>query len=80
MTSIDEGARRAVEADIAIVAGLAAQAAVEMSQLRGGAVWARLEARREPQLESLERDLQADDALVVVGTIDEAYDKAKELQ
>ena len=72
MTSIDEGARRAVEADIASVAGLAAQATAEMSQLRGGTVWSRLEARPEPQLESLVRDLRGDDALVVVGTIDEA--------
>jgi ribosomal protein S18 acetylase RimI-like enzyme len=71
MTSIDEGARRAVEADIASVAGLAAQATAEMSQLRGGTVWARLEARPEPQTESLVRDLRDDDALVVVGTIDE---------
>jgi ribosomal protein S18 acetylase RimI-like enzyme len=70
MTSIDEGARRAVEADIASVAGLAAQATAEMSQLRGGTVWARLEARPEPQMESLVRDLRTDDALVVVGTID----------
>ena len=72
MTSIAEGARRAAEADIATVAELAAQAAAEMSQLRGGTVWARLEARREPPLESLVRDHRADDALVVVGTIDEA--------
>ena len=72
MTAIDEGARRAVEADIASVAGLAAQATAEMSQLRGGTVWAGLEARPDPPLESLIRDLRADDALVVVGTIDEA--------
>ena len=72
MTAIDEGARRAAEADIAGVAGLAAQATAEMAQLRGGSVWARLEARREPQLESLIRDLRSDDALVVVGTVDGA--------
>lgn len=72
MTSIAEAARLAEEADIATVAELAAQAAAEMSQLRGGAVWARLEARKEPPLESLVRDLRADEALVVVGTIDEA--------
>ena len=72
MTSIAEGARRAAEADIVSVAGLAAQAASELSVLRGGRVWSRLEARPDPQLESLARDLQADDALVVVGTIDDA--------
>lgn len=72
MTSIVEGARGAAAADIAGVAGLAAQAAAELSELRGGSVWSRLEARPDPQLESLTRDLQADDALVVVGTIDGA--------
>ncbi len=72
MTSIDEGSRRAVAADIACLAWLAAQAAAEMSELRGGRMWARMEARPEPQLRSLARDLGADDALVVVGTIDEA--------
>ena len=53
MTSIDEGARRAVEADIASVAGLAARATAELSELRGGRVWSQLEARADPQLESL---------------------------
>ncbi|MCY4664978.1 MAG: GNAT family N-acetyltransferase [Acidimicrobiaceae bacterium] len=72
MTSIDEGARRAAEADIASVVGLAEKATTEMAQLRGGTVWARLEARKEPQLESLALDLRSDDALVVVGTIDDA--------
>lgn len=72
MTSIDEGARRAAEADVASLAGLAAQATAEMAQLRGGTVWARLEARPDPQLESLVADLRSDDAFVVVGTIDDA--------
>ncbi len=72
MTSIVEGARRAAAADVSSVAGLAAQATAELSELRGGRVWSRLEARPDPQLESLTRDLQADDALVVVGTIDDA--------
>ncbi len=72
MTSIDEGARRAAEADVASVAGLAEEATAEMAPLRGGAVWSRLEARPDPQLETLLRDLRSDDALVVVGTIDDA--------
>ena len=72
MTSIVEGARRAAEADIAGVAGLAAKATAEMSERRGGRIWSRLEARPDPQLESLTRDLQDDDAMVVVGTIDGA--------
>ena len=72
MTSIEEGARRAAEADIAAVAELAAGAVAEMTPRRGGSVWSRLEARSDPLDESLRRDLRADDALVVVGTIDEA--------
>ena len=72
MTSIAEGARRAVEADIAAVAELAAGAAAEMTPRRGGSVWSRLEARSGPLDESLRRDLRAGDALMVVGTIDEA--------
>ena len=72
MTSIDEGARRAAEADIASVGALAAHATAEMSQRRGGRIWSGLEARPDPQLESLTRDLRDDDAMVVVGTIDEA--------
>ena len=72
MTSIDEGARRAADADLAVVAELAAQAAAEMAPLRGGSVWSRLEARPEPLHEGLARDLHDDDALVVVGTIDGA--------
>ena len=72
MTSIDEGARQAAEADMAALAALAAQATSEMSQQRGGSVWSRLEARPDPQLESLARDVRADDALVVVGTVDGA--------
>ncbi len=72
MTSIVEGARRAAEADIADVARLAAQATAELAQRRGGGVWSQLEARPDPQIESLTRDRRDDDALVVVGTIDEA--------
>lgn len=72
MTSIDEGVRRAADADMAAVAGLAAGAAAELAPRRGGYVWARLEARSEPLERSLDRDHRSDDALVVVGTIDEA--------
>lgn len=72
MTSIDEGARRAVDADMHAVAELAGGAAAEMAPLRGGAIWSRLEARAEPLSESLDEDLRSEDALVVVGTIDEA--------
>lgn len=72
MTSIDEGARRAVDSDMGAVVELAAGAAAEMAPRRGGYVWARLEARAEPLDQSLRRDHRADDALLVVGTIDQA--------
>jgi len=72
MTSIDEGARRAVDGDLAAVAELAAGAADEMAPRRGGYVWARLEARSAPLDQSMVQDHRADDALVVVGTIDDA--------
>ena len=72
MTSIDEGARRAADSDIAALAELAAGASAELAPRRGGYVWARLEARSGPLEQSLDRDHRSDDALVVVGTIDEA--------
>ncbi len=72
MTAIDEGARRAADSDIAAVVELAAGAAAELAPRRGGYVWARLEARTEPLEQSLDRDHRSDDALVVVGTVDEA--------
>ena len=71
MTSINEGARRAVDADMATVSELAVRAIAEMAPRRGGSVWSRLEARREPQSQSLLLDLRAEDALVVLGTIDD---------
>ena len=64
MTAIDEGARRAADSHIA--------AGGELAPRRGGYVWARLEARTEPLEQSLDRDHRSDDALVVVGTVDEA--------
>ncbi|MYH00551.1 MAG: GNAT family N-acetyltransferase [Acidimicrobiaceae bacterium] len=72
MTSIDEGARRAADSDLAAVTELAATAAAELAPRRGGYVWARLEARTEPLEQSLDRDHRSDDALVVAGTIDGA--------
>ena len=72
MTSIDEGARPAVDSDLAAVTELAAGAAAELAPRRGGYVWARLEARSGPLEQSLDRDHRSDDALVVAGTIDGA--------
>ncbi len=72
MTAINEGARPAVTADAALLAELAAQATAELTLLRGGAVWSQLEARRVPQSDSLNQDLQDEQAQVVVGTVDDA--------
>ena len=72
MTAIDEGARHAVDSDMAAVVELAAGAADELTPRRGGYVWSRLEARSEPLEPGLDRDRRSQDALVVVGTIDEA--------
>ena len=72
MTSIDEGARRATEADVAVISELAAGAVKELTVLRGGSIWSRREARTAPYYEGLARDLRSEDALLVVGTIDTA--------
>ena len=72
MTRIEETARPATGADVASVAALAAQAALEMAPLRGGQVWALREARPEPLEDGLRRDLSDDRALLVVGAIDES--------
>ncbi len=72
LISIDEGARLAAEADLGIIAELGAQAAAEKAPMRGGSVWARLEARRQPLEASLLDDLHSDEACLVVGTIDAA--------
>lgn len=68
-----ESARRATADDAAVVADLARSAIAELARLRGGSVWHRREARREP----LEPDLAAacaqdTDPTVVVGTIDDS--------
>ena len=70
MTTIDEGARPAIESDITIITELASQAISELMPQRGGEVWSRLEARTEPIESGLRRDLNAADSSVVVGTID----------
>jgi GNAT superfamily N-acetyltransferase len=67
-----EGARPATAADLGRLAGLAAEAVAEQAGDRGGAVWSVREARPVPAEESLARDLEDDDTLVLAGTIDDA--------
>ena len=68
-----EGARRADPGDLAVIAGLARLAIVELTPHRGGAVWHRSEARSEPVEPALAQLLASDspDTLVVVGLIDD---------
>ena len=47
------------------------EAVEELSVLRGGSIWSRLEARVPPFAHGLSEDLRADDVHMVVGTIDE---------
>ena len=72
MTSIDESARPADSADIDVVAALVEQATVEIEPHRGGAVWARREARVRPAADGLHQALIDEAQLLVVGTIDDS--------
>ena len=64
-----ESARPATHADIPRIADLAEQAVAELTANKGGAVWARREARPPPYVDSLRADLEAEDHCVVVGEI-----------
>ena len=66
-----EAARLATDADVPRLAELARQAIDELTPLRGGLVWRRREARREPLEDEFRRGLEADDARLLVGTIDD---------
>lgn len=65
-----EAARPAIEADLGRLTELARGAVAELTGHRGGAVWRRREARREPLEASLGASLADPDQLVVAGTID----------
>jgi GNAT superfamily N-acetyltransferase len=67
-----ESARAARPADLDAVLGLAAAMRQELRPMRGGRIWALREARPEPLADAYRALLERDDALVVVGTIDEA--------
>ncbi|MEM9465739.1 MAG: GNAT family N-acetyltransferase [Actinomycetota bacterium] len=66
------GARPATLDDLELVAQMAAAAIDELRPLRGGEVWANTDARTPPILDGLRRELEADDAAVFVGLIDDA--------
>lgn len=67
-----ESARAAVAADIATIAELARALRAELREMRGGALWEVHEAQAEPLDAALHALLERADALVVVGTIDDA--------
>lgn len=67
-----QGARRCEADELGRVTQLAETAATELTGQRGGAIWARREARPHPQGDALSELLDDADARLVVGTIDDA--------
>lgn len=68
---MDVTARPATADDLPALVTLATAAIDELTPNRGGAVWRKQQARPLPPGDSLRADLEADDAYVVVGTIDD---------
>ena len=66
-----EAVRPATTEDLPAVAELVRAGIAELQPMRGGAVWAAQEARREPIEQDLARLLEAEDCRFVVGTIDD---------
>jgi GNAT superfamily N-acetyltransferase len=66
-----EAARPASSDDLPRIAELARAAIAELRSTKGGEVWARREARKEPIDGSLAADLANGSALVLVGEIDD---------
>jgi GNAT superfamily N-acetyltransferase len=66
-----ESSRPAVAADLGRIAELARVMHDELRALKGGVLWNAREARPEPLEESYRALLGRDDALLVVGTIDD---------
>jgi ribosomal protein S18 acetylase RimI-like enzyme len=68
---VEEQVRRANPQDLGRVAVLATDAIAELEPTKGGAVWARREARPLPVEGSLAADLASEDHEMVVGTLDD---------
>ena len=66
-----EAARPATEADLPSLAALSAKALEELTPMRGGAVFVHREGRAAPVEDTLRRDLEDPDAVVIAGTIDD---------
>jgi GNAT superfamily N-acetyltransferase len=67
-----EAARPASSDDLPRIAELARAAIAELRSTKGGEVWARREARKEPIDDLLAADLDSANAFVLVGAIDDA--------
>ena len=66
-----EGSRPAAAEDLPRIADLAALARDELVPMKGGALWSAREAVAEPFEDAYRAFIDRDDALVVVGTVDE---------
>jgi ribosomal protein S18 acetylase RimI-like enzyme len=66
-----EAVRHATHDDIACIAELARAAVAELSATKGGTVWARREGRIEPIEASIHAAISDEDAVSLVGTIDD---------
>lgn len=67
---MEETARPAALGDLSDIVTLAEAGIAELTPTRGGALWARREARHQPVADSLAQAIDADDEHVVVGTVD----------
>src|SRR5262249_29190213 len=68
---VNERVRPATAADLDDLVRLAAAAIAEQRPTKGGSIFARNEARRDPFDETLRDDLASPDTIVLTGTIDD---------
>jgi GNAT superfamily N-acetyltransferase len=68
---VNEACRRATVDDVPRIAELARELRTELEPMKGGAIWARREARAEPLEDVYASLLERRDACVLVGTIDD---------
>jgi GNAT superfamily N-acetyltransferase len=71
LTPVVEAARAATLEDLPRLAELAREAIAELAATKGGALWARREARAEPIEPGLAADLADPERLVLAGTLDD---------
>lgn len=69
---MEEHARQATVDDLPIVVALAAEAHAEIGASKGGAMWARREARQPPLGASLQAGIDDESQLTILGTLDDS--------